>query len=136
MNLSSKGSSYGANDADDAPLNLSLKTSAPQSSSPNGNVLDLIMNKSSGKSSDANSIVNNLSNLQNLTAGIGLLAGDSKGEHELFSLPIDSYLHYFKVNLKKDGQEIWVEVFRSRKRIRWLPCLLKVELWALSRNSS
>lgn len=38
------------------------------------------MNKGEGKSSESTSSVNNLSNLQNLTAGIGLLAGDSKSQ--------------------------------------------------------
>lgn len=72
--------SYPESDAnDDAPLNLSLKTSSEtKNSSSSENVLDLIMNKSSAKSSDS---VNNLSNLQNLTAGIGLLA-DSKGQYK------------------------------------------------------
>lgn len=74
-------SSYSENDADDAPLNLSLKSGGDQKSSNSSeNVLDLIMNKSAGKSSDSTSSVNNLSNLQNLTAGIGALAGDSKGQ--------------------------------------------------------
>lgn len=80
MNMSSKMNSYSANDVDDGPLNLSLKTKcAPKASTPSENILDLIMNKTSEKSSDSAS-VNNLSNLQNLTAGIGLLSGDSKGD--------------------------------------------------------
>jgi hypothetical protein len=83
LNLSSKGNSFTSNDADDAPLNLSLKSSAaPKSSTPgvDDNVLDLIVHKNSGKSSE--SAVNNLSNLQNLTANIGSLTGDSKGEFQ------------------------------------------------------
>lgn len=75
LNVSNKEQS----DADDAPLNLSLKSSVsiPKEPASSENVLDLILNKSSGKSTDPT--VNNLSNLQNLTAGIGLLTGDSKG---------------------------------------------------------
>lgn len=71
-------SSFSDADADDAPLNLSLKsTSEPKTS--NENIQDLIIDKNLGKSADSAS-VNNLSNLQNLTAGIGLIAGDGKGE--------------------------------------------------------
>lgn len=71
-------SSFSDADADDAPLNLSLKsTSEPKTS--NENIQDLIIDKNLGKSADSAS-VNNLSNLQNLTAGIGLIAGDAKGE--------------------------------------------------------
>lgn len=74
-------SSYSEADADDAPLNLSLKSgSEPKNSNSSENVLDLIMDKSTGKPLDSASSINNLSNLQNLTAGIGLLAGDSKGQ--------------------------------------------------------
>lgn len=73
-------SSFSEADADDAPLNLSLKSgSEPKNSVSSENVLDLIMDKGTGKSSDSASGINNLSSLQNLTAGIGLLAGDSKG---------------------------------------------------------
>lgn len=73
-------SSYSENDAEDAPLNLSLKTSSDaQGPTTSENVLDLIMSKGTGKSDSASS-VNNLSNLQNLTAGIGL-SSDSKGEN-------------------------------------------------------
>lgn len=74
-------STFSDADADDAPLNLSLKsTSEPKTSMSNENVLDLIIDKNHGKSADSATSVNNLSNLQNLTAGIGLIAGDSKGE--------------------------------------------------------
>lgn len=70
--------SFSENDTnEDAPLNLSLKsTSDSKRSSSSENVLDLILNKPS-KTSESS--VNNLSSLQNLTAGIGLL-GDSKGQ--------------------------------------------------------
>lgn len=62
---------------EDAPLNLSLKsTSDSKRSSSSENVLDLILNKPA-KTSESS--VNNLNSLQNLTAGIGLL-GDSKGQ--------------------------------------------------------
>jgi hypothetical protein len=77
LNLSSKEpSSYPPSDADDAPLNLSLKssTSTSKESGSGENILDLVLSKSSGKPNESS--VNNLSNLQNLTAGIGLLAGD------------------------------------------------------------
>ena len=83
INLSSKDPpSYPASDADDAPLNLSLKSSASTSKDfgSGENVLDLVMGKSTGKSGEPS--VNNLSNLQNLTAGIGLLPGDSKSKSQ------------------------------------------------------
>lgn len=70
--------SFAENDTnEDAPLNLSLKsTSDSKRSSSSENVLDLILTKPS-KTSESS--VNNLSSLQNLTAGIGVL-GDSKGQ--------------------------------------------------------
>jgi hypothetical protein len=64
-------------------LNLSLKTSASTSKElgSGDSLLDLVLSKGSGKSNESS--VNNLSNLQNLTAGIGLLAGE-KGEEVNF----------------------------------------------------
>jgi len=74
-------SSYYADETDDTPLNLSLKsTNETSKSTAADNVLDLIMsNKGMEKGNDCASSDNNLSNLQNLTAGIGLLPGESKG---------------------------------------------------------
>ena len=77
-NLSTKNLAYSASETEDAPLNLSLKTSTTPKGSTSNDVLDLIVNKT-GKANESVSSVNNLSNLQNLTAGIGILASDTKG---------------------------------------------------------
>lgn len=61
--------------SNDAPLNLSLKSSK-SSSTPTDNSKN---NNSQQKDLDLVS-VNNLSNLQNLTAGIGMFANDNKRE--------------------------------------------------------
>lgn len=78
-NLSMKNSTNPASETEDAPLNLSLKSSSTPKNSTSNDVLDLIVNKT-GKLNESVSGVNNLSNLQNLTAGIGASASDTKGQ--------------------------------------------------------
>lgn len=71
----------------DAPLNLSLKSSEDakpppaSASSANNSSSEQYLSKSPSKS-DNNYSVNNLNNLQNLTAGIGMLPGESKSQYK------------------------------------------------------
>lgn len=117
---------FSNSDADDAPLNLSLKsTSEPKSSTSNENILDLMKNL--GKSSDSAVSVNNLSNLQSLTAGIGLNSGDSKGKQKQYFGCVNLKLTVFKDNSKKEDQETWDEVYRSLRRTPLHPCLRRAE---------
>jgi hypothetical protein len=77
---------------DDAPLNLSLKSSnEPQAMSDS--VLDLVLSKNPSKLSESVPTDNNLSSLQNLTAGIGVLPSESKST--IYETSLKTFIKFY-----------------------------------------